>query len=362
MTSLSDQLAPDQLAPRHKVDTSVVTGTPQEFADDAHASELAGYDGVWASETRHDPAVMITLAAQRTERVELGTAISVAFARTPMTLAATANDLQLVSGGRFALGLGTQIRPHITKRFSMPWSKPADRMHEYIRALRAIWSAWATEERLDFRGEFYNHTLMTPFFSPGPNPYGPPPIHLAGVGPRMTEVAGEVADGFIAHAFTTEQYLREVTLPALRRGREKSGNAGIPVEFSATTLIATGRDQDEMDAAIADVRRQIAFYGSTPAYAPVLETHGWGELAATLNRRSKQGEWTEMAEEIDDEVLHTIAVVAEPDEVGPALERRFADLDGTTLRFPFYSPNGPGFADGSAERWVPALHYLHGVE
>jgi probable F420-dependent oxidoreductase len=344
-----------------KVDSSVVTGTPTGFADDARAAEQAGYDGIWASETRHDPAVMITLASQATERIELGTAISVAFARTPMTLAATANDLQLVSGGRFVLGLGTQIRPHITKRFSMPWSHPAARMHEYIRALHAIWDAWDTGERLDFRGEFYTHTLMTPFFSPGPQPHGRPPVHLAGVGPRMTEVAGELADGFIAHAFTTEQYLQEVTLPALRRGRSKAGRPDDPLEFSATTLIATGRDQDELDAAVADVRRQVAFYGSTPAYAPVLEMRGWGDLARRLNQMSKRGEWEAMGQEIDDEVLHTIAVVAEPDEVGPALERRFAGLQGITLRFPFYSPDGPGFADGSAERWVPALHHLHGV-
>lgn len=344
-----------------KVDTSVVTGTPTGFADDARAAEAAGYDGIWASETRHDPAVMITLASQATERIELGTAISVAFARTPMTLAATANDLRLVTEGRFALGLGTQVRPHITKRFSMPWSHPAPRMHEYIRALHAIWDAWETGERLDFRGEFYTHTLMTPFFSPGRNPYGRPPVHLAGVGPRMTEVAGEVADGFIAHAFTTEQYLREVTLPALRRGRKKAARPDDPVEFSATTLIATGRDQTEFDAAVADVRRQVAFYGSTPAYAPVLEMHGWGDLAAQLNRLSKQDEWEAMGELIDDEVLHTIAVVAEPDDVGPALERRFAGLEGVTLRFPFYAPQGPGFTDGSAERWAPALAHLTGA-
>lgn len=342
----------------YKVDTSVVTGTPGGFADDARAAETAGYDGIWASETRHDPAVMITLASQATERIELGTAISVAFARTPMTLAHTANDLQLVTGGRFALGLGTQIRPHIQKRFSMPWSHPAARMREYIRALHAIWDAWETGERLEFRGEFYTHTLMTPFFSPGPNPHGRPRIHLAGVGPRMTEVAGEVADGFIAHAFTTEDYLREVTLPALRRGRSAAGTPEVPVEFSATTLIATGRDQPEFDAAVADVRRQVAFYGSTPAYAPVLELHGWGDLARRLNTMSKQGEWEAMGHEVDDEVLHTIAVVAAPEEVGPALERRFAGLEGVTLRFPFYSPDGPGFADGTAERWTPALRFL----
>jgi probable F420-dependent oxidoreductase len=336
-----------------KVDATVVTGEPASFADDAVTAEQAGYDAVWASETQHDPAVMITLAAMRTERVTLGTAISVAFARTPMTLAMTANDLHLVTGGRFVLGLGTQIKPHVTKRFSMPWSHPAARMHEYIRATRAIWDAWATGERLDFRGDYYTHTLMTPFFSPGPNPHGNPPIHLAGVGPRMTTVAGEVADGFMAHAFSTERYLHEVTLPALRQGFSNAGRDGSDFEFQGTALIATGNTEEEFAASVRDVRRQVAFYGSTPAYAPVLELHGWGELARELNRLSKQGQWDAMGEAIDDEVLHAIAVVAEPDEVGPALERRFA---GVAQRIPLYAPSG-----SETDRWGPALAHLHGV-
>ncbi|PVZ09972.1 TIGR03617 family F420-dependent LLM class oxidoreductase [Actinomycetospora cinnamomea] len=341
-----------------KVDATVVTGGLDSFADDAVTAEKAGYDAVWASETQHDPAVMITLAATRTERITLGTAISVAFARTPMTTAMTANDLHLVTGGRYVLGLGTQIKPHVTKRFSMPWSRPADRMHEYIRAVRAIWDAWATGERLEFRGEFYTHTLMTPFFSPGPNPHGHPPIHLAGVGPRMTAVAGEVADGFMAHAFSTERYLHEVTLPALHRGFERAGRDGSGFEFSATALIATGDTEEEFAASVREVRRQVAFYGSTPAYHPVLELHGWGELARELNTLSKRAaedptQWEAMGDALDDEVLHTIAIVAEPDQVGPALERRFGSV---AQRIPLYAPTG-----SQTDRWGPALAYLHGL-
>ena len=333
-----------------KVDSTVVTGSAGDFVDAAVAAEKAGYDAVWFSETQHDPTVGLTLAATRTERITLGTAITVAFARTPLTAAMTANDLQEVSGGRYVLGLGTQIKPHITKRFSMPWSRPADRMREYIQAVRAIWDTWNTGEPLRFVGEFYTHTLMTPFFSPPPNPYGAPPIHLAGVGPRMTEVAGEVADGFLAHAFTTERYLHEVTLPALHRGLEKAGRRGEDVEVSGTALIATGRTEEEFAASVRDVRRQVAFYGSTPAYAPVLELHGWGDLAVELHRLSKQGAWEAMGDAVSDEVLHTVAVVAEPHEVGPALARRF---DGVAQRVPFYAPTG-----AELDRWEPAQRYL----
>lgn len=334
-----------------KVDATLVTGSADDFVETAVAAERSGYDAVWLAETQHDPTVGLTLAATRTERIAVGTAITVAFARTPMTAAITANDLHAVSAGRYVLGLGTQIKPHVTRRFSMPWSRPADRMREYIQAVRAIWATWNDGVPLRFTGEFYTHTLMTPFFSPPPNPYGAPPIHLAGVGPRMTEVAGEVADGFLAHAFTTERYLAEVTLPALRRGFETAGRDGSGFELSGTALIATGSTEEEFAASVRDVRRQVAFYGSTPAYAPVLELHGWGELAAELNRRSKQGDWETMGELIDDEVLHAIAVVAEPDEVGPALARRF---DGIAARIPFYAPTG-----ADLDRWEPARRYLH---
>ena len=208
----------------------------------AKEHEAAGYDGFWTAETSHDPFLPLLLAAEHTEHIELGTSIAVGFARSPMTLANTAYDLQAYSG-RFILGLGSQIKPHITKRFSMEWSKPAARMREMILAIRAIWDCWNNDTKLEFRGEFYTHTLMTPFFNPGPNPNGDPKIFLAGVGPLMTEVAGEVADGFICHGFTTERFLREVTIPALEKGRTKAGKTMEGFEIVGPSFVVTGNDK-----------------------------------------------------------------------------------------------------------------------
>ncbi|GAB2871459.1 TIGR03617 family F420-dependent LLM class oxidoreductase [Lentzea nigeriaca] len=304
-----------------KLDRSAVDYTPGNVGAIAKRAEDRGYDGFWLAETKHDPFLALAGAAAATERIELGTAIAVAFARNPMTIATTANDLQLLSEGRFNLGLGSQIEAHITKRFYMPWSKPAARMREFVLAIRAIWHAWETGERLAFRGEFYKHTLMTPFFDPGPNPHGTAPIYLAGVGELMTEVAGEVADGFLCHNFTTERYLREVTLPALERGRAMAGKTLEGFEISGPVFAATNEQE------IADVKRQIAFYGSTPAYKPVLDLHGWGALHEELHRMSRRQQWAEMSELITDEVLHEFAVVgSSPDTVSAALLDRFGDV------------------------------------
>ncbi|MGH8324645.1 MAG: TIGR03617 family F420-dependent LLM class oxidoreductase, partial [Steroidobacteraceae bacterium] len=228
--------------------------------------EALGYDGAWATETGHDPFLPLAIAAHSTEHLELGTSIAVAFARNPMNLATVANDLQEVSGGRFILGLGSQIKPHITKRYSMQWSHPAARMREMVLAIRAIWDCWASGTKLAFRGDFYTHTLMTPFFNPGPNPYGNPKILLAAVGERMTEVAGEVADGILIHGFTTERYMRDVTLPALERGLERGGHKREDFQVSYPGFIVTGNGEAELEAARKGVKGQIAFYGSTPAY------------------------------------------------------------------------------------------------
>src|SRR5487761_721087 len=232
----------------------------------ARRAEEEGYDGVWSAEVGHDPLLILAGAAMATSRIELGTGIVVAFARSPMITATMANDVQLLSQGRLLLGLGSQIKPHIEKRYSMPWSQPAARMREYILAMRAIWSCWNEGTPLNFRGEFYRHTLMSPFFNPGPNPYGAPQVYLAAVGELMTEVAGEVADGLLVHPFTTERYIREVTLPALERGLAKSGRSskGFPISFSG--LVATGETAQDIADATKKVRSQIAFYGSTPAY------------------------------------------------------------------------------------------------
>lgn len=303
----------------------------------AAEQEAAGYDGVWSAETSHDPFFPLLLAAGATQRLEVGTGIAVAFARTPMTLAYQANDLQAYSQGRFLLGLGSQIKPHIEKRFAMTWSHPAPRMREFILAMRAIWANWAEGGKLDFQGDFYSHTLMTPFFNPGPNPFGPPKVLLAAVGELMTEVAGEVADGIIVHGFTTERYLRDVTMPAIERGLAKSGRTRSDFQLSYPAFLVTGEDEDQMAKAATAVRQQIAFYGSTPAYRGVLEAHGWGDLQGELNALSKQGEWTKMGDAIDDAMLDTFAVVGEPDAIGPALVARFGDVID---RVSFYAPYG----------------------
>jgi probable F420-dependent oxidoreductase len=296
-----------------KVDGGI--GGFDNAADLAKLQESQGFDGLWSAETGHDPFFPLLVAGLATEKIELGTGIAVAFARSPMTTAMQANDLQLASKGRFILGLGSQIKPHIEKRFSMPWSHPAPRMREFVLAMRAIWDNWNNGTKLAFDGEFYKHTLMTPFFSPGPNPYGPPKVFLAGVGQHMTEVAGEVCDGFLVHPFTTERYLKEVTLPALERGMAKSDRKRAEYETSGTAFVITGTDQ-EKEAARGLVKSQVSFYGSTPAYRPVLELHGWGDLQTELNGLSKQGKWGDMANLIDDEILHTFAVECDLDRTG----------------------------------------------
>ncbi len=300
----------------------------------ARLAEADGYDALWLSETGHDPLTALGAVAPATTRALLGTGIAVAFARSPMTLATAANDLQILSGGRFLLGLGSQVRPHIERRYSMPWSHPARRMREYVLALRAIWASWHEGERLFFRGEFYRHTLMTPFFNPGPSPFGAPPVYLAAVGEAMTAVAGEVADGLLVHPFTTAHYLAEVTHPALSRGRERAGRDG-PFEISLSAFVVTGASDDAIDSALRRVREQIAFYGSTPAYRAVLESHGWSGLHEHLHELSSRGAWEEMGRAIDEEVLHTFAVVAPPEEVGRALRERFGDL---VTRLGLYTP------------------------
>ena len=312
-----------------------MTGAAQAARD----LEAAGYDGVWSAETSHDPFLPLVIAAEHTTRLELGTGIAVAFARNPMTLANIGYDLQLYSKGRFLLGLGSQIKPHITKRFSMPWSQPAARMRELVLAMRAIWDCWNSDGDvpLRFEGEFYRHTLMTPFFNPGPNPYGSPRVFLAAVGEKMTEVAGEVADGMLVHGFTTASYLKDVTLPALERGFGRAGAAKTRADFelSMPAFVVTGSDEGTMSAAAQGVREQIAFYGSTPAYRGVLEHHGWGDLHPELNRLSKQGGWKEMGELITDDILSEFAVVGAPAEIPRLLLDRWGSL---VDRLSFYAP------------------------
>ncbi len=311
-----------------KVDTILASDDWAALPDEARRLEEAGYDGAWTAEISHDPFLPLGVAAGATSRIALGTSIAVAFARSPMTTAYVANDLQAASQGRFVLGLGSQIKAHVTRRFSMPWGRPAPQMREYIRALRAIWASWNEGEPLDVRGEYYQHTLMTAMFTPAPNPYGPPRVFLAAVGTAMTRVAGEVADGLVVHAFTSERYLREVTLPALAEGAARAGRSPGDIEVTCPGFVVVDDGGADMAARITAVRRQIAFYGSTPAYRPVLELHGWGELADQLHALSltkDESRWAAMGDLIGDEVLNAFAVIGRPQDAGAELKRRYGD-------------------------------------
>lgn len=312
-------------------------GGPERIAELASEVERRGtVRGLFVAEAAHDPFVALTLAATATERIEIGTSIAVAFARTPMAMAYSAYDLQRLSGGRLVLGLGSQIKAHITRRYDMPWSRPAARIQEYVAALRVIWRAWQTGEPLDFRGDFYEHTLMPPLFSPGALQAPSPRVWLAAVGPLMLEAAGAVADGLICHPLLSRSYLSEVVAPAVRQSREAHGRADEPFEIATMCMVATGRTEEQLADAVAGVRRQIGFYASTPAYLPVLDHHGWGELHGEAHALTKAGRWADLGALVDDEMLATFAVVGELDTAAAAMRARFAGLaDRVTPSMPY---------------------------
>lgn len=309
--------------------------------------EQIGYDGAFSFEAKHDPFLTLAVAAEHSEKIQLGTAI--AFARNPMNLANLGYDMQSISGGRFILGLGTQVRPHIEKRFSSTWSHPAKRMREIVLAIRAIWDCWEGNSKLDFKGEFYTHTVMIPAFNPGPNPYGPPPIFTGGFGPLMTQLAGELADGFIAHPFNTRKSLLENTLPALEKGLAKTGRSRNQLEVMCATLVVTADTKKELAASRLAAKKQLAFYGSTPAYLPTLACHGWESVHLKLNTLSKQGRWDDMSDLITDEILETIAVVGERHEIAGKLSARLKGIaDSVSLTHNRY-PDPEYWADIVAE-------------
>jgi len=305
-----------------KIDTSLMFD-PIKVGDMAAELEQLGFDGAYTFEGQNDPFISLAAAAMKTERMDLMTSIAVAFARNPMSLAYQANDLQLLSGGRFILGLGTQVKAHIERRFNMPWSKPAARMREMVQAVKAIWDCWETGEKLAFEGEFYQHTLMSPTFSPAANPHGAPKIYVAGVGPLMTQVSAEVADGLFVHPFHSPHSMATVTMPAVEKGLQLAGKSRGEFDIAAQVITATGLNEEQLQAAEFSARNQIAFYGSTPAYLPVLQVHGWEHLQPEANRLSREGKWMEMAGLVTDEMLHTFAIVGEPAEVARKLTERF---------------------------------------
>lgn len=307
------------------VDARLAYGQLTEVPAIAREAEGLGFDGLWTSETDHDPFLGLALAAAHTHRLTLGTAIALAFTRSPTALAYTAWDLAHLSGGRFALGLGSQVRAHITRRFGMPWDPPAPKLRDVIGAIREVWDAWTDRRPLRFQGRYFTLTLMTPFFSPpGPRPPGLR-IEIAGVGTRMCTLAGEVADGFHVHPFHTRRYLREVVLPQIEAGLARRGRSRSEISVSASVFAATGTAA-EVASGLEEIRRHLSFYASTPTYRHVLELHGWGEIGERLSLLAAQGAWSEMPRLVTNEMLDACAVWGPPDEVAARLRAEYATL------------------------------------
>ena len=287
-------------------------------------AKAVGFDGVFSVETAHDPFLQLATGMPAGPGMDFGTAIAVAFPRSPMLTATTSWDLQRHSGGHFMLGLGTQIRAHITRRFSATWDSPGPRLREYIEAMRAIWRTWQEGQALSFKGDFYQFSLMTPFFDPGPIPFDPPKVFISAVGPFNCRLVGTHCDGIHVHSFHTVKYLDEFLIPAVKAGADEAGRSLDDIQFTSGIFVVTGRTEEEFEASKLGVKQQIAFYASTPAYRGVLETEGW-DFGPTLTAMSKRGRWEEMAEVIDDEVLDRFAVIGTPDEIGPAIRERYGD-------------------------------------
>lgn len=333
-----------------KVDFYFAGKPPQHAAEAAREAKRLGYSGFFTAETQYDPFFPLLVAGMEEPDLDLGTAIAVAFPRSPMVLAYTVWDLARLSGGKFLLGLGTQVKAHITRRFSTPWDRPVARLRDYILALRAIWDAWQNSTPLRYKGEFYEFSLMTPFFDPGPIPTPTVPVYIAGVGPGLSRMAGEVCDGFHVHPFHTVKYLDQVVLPAMREGAESAGRTLDDVTRATTVFIATGHDDAEVEQAMAPIRQQIAFYASTPSYHGVLEASGF-DIGEQLHAMSKRGQWAEMAELITDEIVAEVGIVGTIDEVGKAIKERYGDR---IQRVGFYTLGGVLQYDPDAQAQVIA--------
>ncbi len=321
------------------IDQPLLTRGFEGAAAAAKTAEDLGYDGVFTFEGPHTPFFPLVAAAGATSRIALSTGVAIALARNPMIVASESHDLQVASGGRFALGLGPQVRAHIEKRFGAPASRPAARMRDFVGALRAIWACWNDGAPLRYEGEFYRHTLMTPMFQPGASPHGPPPVLLAGVGPAMTRVAAEVADGIVVHPFHTRCSLEQVTLPAIDEGLRRAQRDRGAFRIVVQVLAVTGTDENAYRAAREATRAQIAFYASTPAYSPVLHAEGADSLQPQLRDLSKQGRWNEMAALVDDALLDRVAICGEPAAVGREIVARYGALaTRIALASPFEIP------------------------
>ncbi len=332
-----------------------VHGSPVDAAASAGDIAATGADGLFTFEGQHDVFFPLIVAAGAT-RLELMTNVAIAPPRSPLHLAHAAYDLQLYSGGRFRLGLGSQVKAHIEKRYGSRWERPAARMAETVAAIKAIFAAWEGQRRLDFRGEFFTHTIMAPNFNPGPNPFGPPPVLLGALGPVMTRTAAEVADGLLVMPFNSARHFAERTVPAVAEGLRRAGRSWNGFQIIAQAMVAVGRDEADLTAAIDGVAALISFYGSTPAYLPVLEAEGWADIQPELNAMSKQGRFGEMRRLIGDEVVARIGIVGTPEECARQIAARFGEHAAEVCcYFPGYTPRAADIADliGALHR-VPA--------
>jgi probable F420-dependent oxidoreductase len=313
-------------------------GPLSEAARLARQAEAMGFDGAWTSETQHDPFLPLVLATGHTTRLELGTSIAVAFGRSPLVTAHLAWDLAALTRGRFLLGLGTQVKGHIERRYGLTWESPGPRLRDYIQALRAIWDCWQNGTPLNYQGQFYSHTLMTPFFTPGPIDHPRIPIHIAGVQPYMCRLAGERCDGLQVHPFHSVKYLREVVVPHVEEGLKAGGRTRADICLASSVFIVTGLSQREMDAAARSVKSQIGFYASTRNYRVILECHGWGQVARDLTRVSIQGDWEAMAALVTDEMLEVFAVVGTPEAIPGKLRQRYTGLLDRLALYEIFRP------------------------
>jgi probable F420-dependent oxidoreductase len=323
-----------------KIDAATLSPNLNDVPALAAAAEDIGFDCLWTSETQHDPFLPLALAAEHTTRLELGTAIAVAFPRSPTVIAHIAWDLAAQSNGRFILGLGTQVKPHIERRFGMAWESPVAKLRDQILAMRAIWAAWQGDGRVNYRGEFYKITLMTPFFNPGPIGHPDIPIFIAGVNEKLCQLAGELCQGFHVHPFHSARYIRDCILPNIQMGLEQSKRTRAEIQLSSAIFVGTDESEKEL------ARAQISFYASTPTYRPVLELHGWGEAGERLSLMAAHKRWDEMPAQISDEMLNELAIIVDDAAALPAqIKARYA---GLLDRVTFYAPFDPS---QDAERW-----------
>ena len=335
-----------------KIDTQIGGGVSKDIAADAQRFERMGFDGGWTFESKHDPFLPLAQAAGATKRLQLGTNIAVAFGRSPFSVAQTSWDLQRGSGGRFHLGLGTQVRAHVERRYSMPFDHPAARLADYVRCLRAIWDTFQNDTRPGYEGPFYRFKLINQFFNAGPIEHPDIPVYVAGVNPRMCRVAGEVADGLHVHPMHSVGYLRDVVRPALEEGARRSGRDAGVLQLYAPVMVVTGDTQQEMDEAAAQVRQQIAFYASTPSYRVVLDYHGYGLLGEKLNRLMRQGDLSNMGNQVPEDLLEQVAVVSGPGQLAAKLRQRY---EGVLHGLSIYAPVPEGASEAEWREFIAAF-------